>query len=74
MKGIIYYLSKITLLDEILGFAYWALCIIGLILFMDAEIDGFWKILGTFIYIPLIVLVYMMVVKKVKTYFKGPEQ
>lgn len=74
MKGIIYFLSRIMLLDEVLGLAYWALSILGLILFIDLEMVGFWKIVGVGIYIPLIVLVYMVGLKKVKAYFKAPEQ
>lgn len=74
MKGVIYYISKLTLLDELLGFAYWALCIVGLILFIDMEIPGFWKILGVGVYIPLVAVIYIAGVKKVKAYFRRQEQ
>ena len=70
MKRVVHCLSRITLLDEILGFAYWALCIVGLILFIDMEMAGFWKILGVGVYIPLIAVVYIAGVKKVKAYFR----
>lgn len=66
-----YYLSKFTLIDEILGFLYWATVVFGLFF-----IPGFFKsglLTGLFfaVYIVTAVVVYMHVLKRVTSFFKG---
>ena len=67
----VYYLSKFTLIDEVLGFLYWAAVVYGLFF-----IPGFFNsalLTGIFfsVYIVMAVVVYIYVLKRVTSFFKG---
>lgn len=73
IKKIIYYLSRLTLIDEILGFLYWALTVYGMFLIIDA-VDN--KVMVTIIlifYILFLSIFYITVVKKIKKFFINKE-
>lgn len=66
-----YYLSKFTLIDEVMVFLYWATVVCGLFF-----IPGFFKsglLTGLFfaVYIVMAVVVYMYVLKRVASFLKG---
>ena len=71
IKKIIYYISKFTLFDEILGFLYWVIAIYGIYLITESINHSIILIGVLFIYIVLIVLVYFTLLKKVKYFFKS---
>lgn len=66
-----YYLSKLTLIDEILGFIYWALAIYGMFLIAGYIKSQMAMISALFIYIITVAIFYIFILKKVKRYFKG---
>jgi hypothetical protein len=66
-----YYLSKFTLIDEILGFIYWALAIYGMFLIAGYIKSQIAMISALFIYIVTVAIFYIFILKKVKRYFKG---
>ncbi len=66
-----YSISRFTLLDEVLGFAYWALAIYGIFLIVG-RIDNQVAIVATLcVYIVSVVTVYFFLIKKIKIFFKG---
>ncbi|PKM46527.1 MAG: hypothetical protein CVV05_02295 [Gammaproteobacteria bacterium HGW-Gammaproteobacteria-1] len=66
-----YYISKFTLLDEILGFVYWALAVYGIFLIVGC-IDNQVAIVATIcVYVVSVVVVYFFLIKKIKMFFKG---
>lgn len=72
-KKITYYISKITLLDEILSILYWAVGIYG-IFYLSKTVNGTISlsiILG--VYIITIAIFYIIVLKKIKSYFKDKQ-
>lgn len=74
VKKLIYYTSKLTLLDEILGFLYWAFAIYGIYLIAE-NINNSIVLMGMlFLYIILIVIIYFTLLKKVKLFFKFNEK
>lgn len=69
-KRWVYYISKFTLIDEVLGFAYWALAIYGIFIVTN-HVDG--KVamgISLGVYILTVVLIYICVLKKITGYFK----
>jgi hypothetical protein len=69
-KTIIYYLSKFTLIDEVLGFLYWAFAIYGIYLIVGS-VNSSPILIGVLcVYVVAVVIVYMTLLKKVKTFFK----
>lgn len=66
-----YYLSKLTLIDEILGFLYWAAVIFGLFFIPGVFESGLLTGLFFGVYIVMAVVVYMYVLKRVASFFKG---
>lgn len=66
-----YYLSKLTLIDEILGFIYWALAIYGMFLIAGYIESQIAMISALLIYIITVAIFYIFILKKVKRYFKG---
>jgi hypothetical protein len=69
-----YYLSKFTLLDELLGIVYWALSIYGIFLIIDSGYNGIAIISILCIYIIVVVMLYIYLIKKIKLYFKGDSE
>lgn len=70
-KKWLYYISKFTLIDEILGFVYWALAIYGLFVIVD-YIESRIAIVGILlVYIIAVSVLYIFVVKRVKYFIKG---
>jgi len=69
VKRFLYYLSKITLLDEIVGFLYWLLGIYGIYVLMEYTINDTIRILFLAIYIIALVIVYFTLIRKIKNYF-----
>jgi hypothetical protein len=69
-----YYLSKFTLLDELLGIVYWALSIYGIFLIIDSGYNGIAIIPILCIYIIVVVILYIYLIKKIKLYFKGDSE
>ena len=66
-----YYLSKLTLIDEILGFIYWALAIYGMFLIVGYIKSQMAMISALFVYIITVTIFYIFILKRVKRYFKG---
>ena len=73
-KKIFYYITKIALLDEIVGILYWAFSLYGLYLIINHISEGFIKIAAIVVYILFVVVVYMMFLKKVSSYFRRIEK
>jgi len=66
-----YSIAKFTLLDEVLGFAYWALAIYGIFLIVS-RIDNQVVIVATLcVYIVSVVTVYIFFIKKIKIFFNS---
>lgn len=70
-KKRVYYLSKFTLIDEVLGFLYWAAVVCGLFF-----IPGVFKsalLTGLFfgVYSVMAVAAYMYGLKRMAAFFKG---
>ncbi len=66
-----YYLSKFTLIDEVLGFIYWALAIYGMFLIAGYIKSQIAMISVLLIYIVTVAIFYIFILKRVKRYFKG---
>lgn len=71
LKRWIYYISKISLIDEILGFIYWAISIYGIFLISSHLNSSTAMIAILFTYIILVVVFYIFIIKKIKTFLKG---
>lgn len=69
-KSLIYYISKFTLLDEILGFIYWGLAIYGIFFIADYIKNETVVIVALLIYIIFVAIMYITIVKKITLYFK----
>lgn len=69
-KSLIYYISKFTLLDEILGFIYWGLAIYGILFIPDYIKNETVVIVALLIYIIFVAIMYITIVKKITLYFK----
>ena len=69
-KKLAYYLSKITLLDEVLGFIYWAFAIYGIFLIAGYIKNQIAMISVIFIYIVTVTFFYIFILKRLKKYFK----
>jgi hypothetical protein len=70
IKNLVYYISKLTLLDEIIGFIYWALCIYGMFFISDYIKNQTVLIVALCIYIISVAIIYITILKKIKIYFK----
>ena len=73
VKRIIYIFSRVTLLDEILGFIYWVFAIAGLY-FLTTLFETLPVILVALmlvIYIIFVTLFYIFILKRVFRFFKG---
>jgi len=74
-KRFFYILSKVTLIDEILGFVYWALALYGLFkIFSVTGNAGFGSVLSLILalgYAFLITLVYIYGLRRLTKFFKG---
>ncbi len=66
-----YYLSKFTLIDEFLGFIYWAFAIYGIFLIAEYIKSQIAMVSVSLIYIVAVTLFYIFILKRVKKYFKG---
>ncbi|RAU16437.1 hypothetical protein DN062_18160 [Nitrincola tibetensis] len=66
-----YYISKFTLIDEILGLLYWALAIYGIFVLLSYLSNKL--VIGVVLcaYIVLVVVIYIYVLKKVTAFFKN---
>lgn len=69
-KDWMYYISKFTLIDEVLGFIYWALSIYGIYLIVENIKSSPILIATLCVYIISVVITYITVLKKMKQYFK----
>lgn len=69
-KDWIYYVSKFTLIDEVLGFLYWVLSLYGIYLIVENINSSPILILTLCVYIVSVVIIYITVLKKIKHYFK----
>ncbi|MET0064709.1 MAG: hypothetical protein ABW076_00015 [Candidatus Thiodiazotropha sp.] len=66
----LYYISKFTLLDELLGFVYWALAIYGIFL-LAGQLDSTLSMVAVIApYIVIVTLFYLFIIKKIKSFFK----
>ena len=73
LRKIVYYFSKITLIDEILGFLYWALAILGILLIVDRIGANLTTIIVLVVYIPLVTVTYILLSKALKRHLR-PEK
>lgn len=71
INKLIYYILQFTLIDEILGFLYWALAIYGIYLIVGFINSPIILIGALCIYIASIVFIYITLLKKVKYFFKA---
>lgn len=69
-KKLAYYLSKITLLDEVLGFIYWAFAIYGIFLIAGYIKNQIATISVILIYIVTVTFFYIFFLKRLKKYFR----
>ncbi len=70
-KKWIYYIFKFTLINEILGFLYWALAIYGLFITAGCIETRMAMITILLVYIIAVATFYIFVVKRVKYFLKG---
>ena len=70
-KNWVYYISKFTLLDELLSFLYWGLSIYGIYFIVGNVTNSIVLIVILCLYIVSMVIVYITLLKKIKYYFKG---
>jgi len=70
-KNWVYYISKFTLIDEVLGFIYWGLSIYGIFLITDNIKNQTFLIAALCIYIVSVVIIYITILRKIKLFFKG---
>ncbi len=74
-KKWLYYFSKFTFLDEILGFIYWAAALYGLFLITRNTGSSIELIFFIAIYVVVIVILYIFALKKITKFFKrDPEK
>ncbi|MET0090751.1 MAG: hypothetical protein ABW068_12195 [Candidatus Thiodiazotropha sp.] len=66
----LYFFSKFTLLDEILGFVYWALAIYGIFLIVGALNNPIVLVIVLGVYVVSVTLFYLFLSKKIKSLFK----
>ncbi len=71
LKKLVYYFSKFTLIDEILGFIYWVLALYGMFLIREYIKSQLAIIAVIFLYIVTVVFLYIFLIKRVKIYLKG---
>lgn len=66
-----YYISKFTLIDEILGLLYWVLAIYGIFVLLNHLSNKL--VIGVVLcaYIVLVVVVYIYVLRKITAFFKN---
>lgn len=69
-KKLASYLSKITLLDEVLGFIYWAFAIYGIFLIAGYIKNQIATIYVILIYIVTVTFFYIFFLKRLKKYFR----
>jgi hypothetical protein len=69
-KKLAYYLSRITLLDEVLGFIYWAFAIYGIFLIAGHIKNQIATISVILIYIVTVTFFYIFLLKRLKKYFR----
>jgi len=69
-KKIIYFISKIALLDELIGLIYWAFSIYGIFLIIEHSHNQTFRIIALILYILAIAIIYLTLLKKIKYYFK----
>jgi len=67
-------LIKFTLLDELVGFIYWAAALYGLYLITNNGLGGVVLPASLIAYIILISIVYILFLKKIKKFFKDSQQ
>ena len=65
-----YYFSKFTLIDEFLGFIYWGLAIYGLFLITGYIENQMVMIFVLLVYIVTVAILYIFIVRRVKSFFK----
>ena len=64
-------LIKFTLLDELVGFLYWALALYGLYLIANKISDMIFLMISLLIYIVLVSIGYILFLKRLKVFFKN---
>lgn len=69
LKKLFKRLGKFTLLDELMGFNYWALALYGLYLIANNISDSIFLAISLSIYIVFITIVYIIFLKKIKNIF-----
>ena len=74
LKKFFLLLIKFTLLDELIGFIYWALTLYGLFLIANNISGSILLAISLLTYIVLITTVYILFLKKLKSYFKDVKQ
>lgn len=67
----LFYASRFTLIGEVLGFLYWALAIYGIFLIVDRINSKVAITLALVVYIISVTIIYLFLIKKIKTFFKG---
>ncbi len=66
-----YYLSKFTLIDELLGFVYWAFAIYGIFLITGNIKSQIAMISILLAYVVTVAIFYIFILKKIKKFFMG---
>ena len=69
VKNIIYWFSKITLMDEIIGFIYWVTSICGIFFVIKISSNSVLTAVITILYIATAAFVYFFVIKKINKFF-----
>lgn len=69
-----YYLSKLTLIDEVLGFLYWAFAIYGIFALLNHFSNKLIVGAALCVYIFLVVILYMYVLKRITGFFKNTSE
>ncbi len=70
-KKFAYYLSKFSLIDEVLGMAYWIMAIYGLFSIIRYVGNHIMMASLLIIYIVAVAVFYIFAAKRIKTFFKG---
>ncbi len=70
VKRFAYYLSKFSLIDELLGFLYWCIVVIGIVFAFRWVESKFLLALILSVYVVSAVLIYLYLLKALDRYFK----
>lgn len=70
-RRVIYWVSKFTLLDELLGMLYWGLAIAGIFFLVEFAVPRNLVLILLPTYLVFVVVIYLAAVKRARACFSG---